>query len=957
MTTDNIPEQPIKLIEKALPINILGENGEREKSQGKGHSATLHRWWARRPLGVVRALLFAQLVDDPSNTNADAAQAAVARADLLDLTARLSEWRTKSHKPNPNDPNKYAAFSDDEAIAEARTRIAACYPAGVPAVYDPFLGSGSTVLEARRLGLPAYGNDLNPVAVMVGLITADIPFRFFARPAINPAERTQPGHRLRGLISDVDYYGKRLRTLAMERLQSAYPPLELDGQSYEVVAWLWTRTVPSPDPRFREHHTPLHSTYVIGKKETRKAWVEPQVDRATNTIDYILRTSTNKTADYKLAEKGNSLKSGKFRCLHSGLVVGSTHIRNMAQQGRMRTRMYAVVGNGKGGRVFGLPTPAHLAAAETARPAIDDINIPEKALSYNVHHYGYTTYGSLYADRQLHALTTLCDLIAEIGLEIAADCRAAGWAEDPTPLCAGGAGQTAYVEALQVYLGILVSKLADYHNALCRWKLADERPVSTFNRQALAMVWDYAEANMLGASAGSLTSILDGIVRSLAPLEHDHAVAPCHISHGNAIDYVPDTPGGRMIHTDPPYYDNIGYADLSDFFYLWHRRLFRDFYPELYFTRATPKAEELIVTPHRHANKAAAEDFYMDGMRAAIARMVANNDNLAPAVIYYAFKQSEMKAEGIEARGWATFLRAIIESGYVVSATWPVRTETKGRAVAIGTNALATSMILICRKRASDARYIGRHHFEQMLHKELAAARIRFDEARIPPTDLPQSAIGIGIGVFSKYRGIRRDDDSCIEHAEISTVLRMITKAWAEVLDDQLTLDPPSRIAFEWYKTHQFAKGTFGEVESLARVAGVPVEALGQMQIAHTQGGEFTLYRPQELYDLHMAGHYGTSKHAPYGTVWGACLLLSTMILAQGLKENAELALYCEAALNDNGFALEAVRNFADAMYNTTDQHMRKPNEARPYNELATSWRELEDKIKAAQDDPQGNMV
>ena len=697
-----------KLIEVAIPLEAINAASTREKSIRHGHPSTLHLWWARRPLAACRAVLFAQLVDDPSShpdkfPTVEAVD--VERKRLFKIIEDLVVWEN----------------STNEAVLDrARAEIHKSCGGDLPPVYDPFSGGGSIPLEAQRLGLPAYGSDLNPVAVMIGKAMIEIPPKFKDWEPVHPGARDRNHYRnAEGLAEDVKHYGEWMREQAFERIGHLYPQVELPnehgGGKTTVIAWIWSRTVPSPDPAFRDVQVPIASSFLVSSKADKEAWIEPIVDKAAKTISYRIRKGGTKEEIAKARAGTKAGRGANFRCLLSDTAITPNYVKAKGNSGEMSQTLIAIVAEGKRGRIYVAPNEAHIATA--ASPQASEIawecrdtflsgETPAKLTGGTCHGYGLNQWGKLFTDRQLVALTTFSDLVHEARAEIKRDALAAGLSDDPTPLRNGGTGAKAYAEAVSVYLAFGISKLTNLGSTITSWMSDRGALRETFARQAIPMVWDFAEVNFFSNSGGSWSTPIDKISMVVADLPDNSPGLIRQVSAGE-VTYSPNT----VISTDPPYYDNIGYADLSDFFFCWMKPLIRPVFPDLFGVLTTPKSEELVASLYRHGSKEAAESFFLNGMSKVIARMARQSSPDYPATIYYAFKQSEIAQEGISSTGWATFLQAVIESGYSVVGTWPVRTESPGRIIATGTNALANSVVLVCRKREDSAETISRAEF------------------------------------------------------------------------------------------------------------------------------------------------------------------------------------------------------------------------------------------------------
>ena len=809
------PEIRKKLIEIALPLEAINAASAREKAIRHGHPSTLHLWWARRPLAACRAVLFSQLVDDPSSwperfpTEDDQRRE---RERLHRLIERLVPWE---------------ASNDERVLDEARFEIARSLAWGrgeepppaknpeavrkyllehAPPVYDPFCGGGSIPLEAQRLGLRAYGSDLNPVAVMITKALVEFPPKFAGLPPVNPESRKKLANGgawnakgAQGLAEDVRYYGRWMRDEAKKRIGHLYPDVELpDGSKATVIAWLWARTVACPNPACRAR-MPLVGSFFLSTKSGKQAWVEPQIDRALQPPKITFRIASGNPdperskqlalgSGYAGKSAGKKAKAA-FRCVACGQgPVKGDYIDKEAGAGRMAAMPLAVVAEGKRGRVYLEPVAEEIDAVLRSTHQYICSNKLEKefpaqecrgtfASNAQGRRYCFKTFADYFTPRQLVALTTFSDLVLEARTKALEDARAAGMAPDPTPLADGGTGAQAYADALAVYLAFGVDKASTRNCSLTIWEPGMGRLAGAMGRQALPMQWAYAETNPLAGAGGDIAGTAVSVAEVIEQVGFGCAV---EVSTANAAD-GPPPPGNTIVVTDPPYYDNISYADLSDFFYVWLRPILRDIAPRELATVLVPKSEELVATPYRFNSKGEAERFFMDGMARAIAKMASATIEAAPVTIYYAFKQAEIEKEGVVSTGWASFLEAILEAGFQVDGTWPMRTEATN-ALKKSVNALASSIVLVCRKRPAEAPSLTRGEFLRALRAELPAALHTLQEAAIAPVDMAQASIGPGMAVFSRYKEVLEADDRPMSVRE---ALRIINAELDEYLARQ----------------------------------------------------------------------------------------------------------------------------------------------------------------------------
>jgi len=943
-----------KLIEVALPLEAINAASSREKSIRHGHPSTLHLWWARRPLAACRAVLFAQLVDDPSEhvdtLLADPKTRAAAEAELEKEVRGWEERQGDRSEdavavPRPTleevvadlerkrlfaiieELVKWENSTKEEVLERARAEIRRSCGGELPPVYDPFSGGGSIPLEAQRLGLPAYGSDLNPVAVMIGKAMIEIPPKFRGNDPIHPGMLERNHYRnAEGLAEDVKYYGEWMRERALDRIGHLYPqvdlPSEYGGGKATVIAWVWARTVPSPDPAFSDVQVPIASSFLLSSKAGKEVWIEPIVDKTAKTITYRIRQKGTKD---EIAAAKTGTKAGRganFRCIMSDTAITMKHVTSAGKAGDMGQSLMAIVAEGARGRIYLAPNDEHVRAAMSAVPEWrPEALMPENPRWFSPPAYGMETFGDLFTDRQLVALNTFSDLVHEARAQIEQDALAAGMDPDQTPLRDGGRGAKAYAEAVSVYLAFGLSRLSDVQNSLCMWESSKTQVRHLFTRHAIPMLWDFGENNLFNSAAGDFQTSLRSITRVIEKfnpqgdgLERNH--------DAQTVNY----PANTVISTDPPYYDNIGYADLSDFFFTWMKPAIRPVYPDLFGVMATPKTEELVATPYRHGGRDAAETFFMSGMSSAIANMATQSSTDYPATIYYAFKQSEISQEGISSTGWATFLQAVVEAGYAVVGTWPMRTEMANRMIASGTNALANSVVLVCRKKEASAEMVTRAEFVRALKRELPPAIAKLQAANIAPADMPQSAIGPGMGVFSRYAAVLESDDSPMS---VKTALQLIN-AELDTFLSSLTgdFDAETRFAATWFEQFGYDKGEFGTAQSLCQARGLAVDAVKHAGIIESAAGKVRLLKRSELDD---GWDPATDTHL---TIW-ECLQYLVRALDEG-EENAARLLK-RIGPERSG----AVKDLAYYLYDLAGNKRRDAQEATAYNALIALWSDL----------------
>jgi len=938
-----------KLIEVALPLEAINDEGSRRKRKAPaGYTTTLHKWWAQRPLAAARAVIFAQLVDDPS-----------ARPDLF-ATQKAQEKERQRLFKIIDDLIRWENTTNEDVLARAREEIGqswrrACaenadHPRAselfdrerLPTFHDPFAGGGSLPLEAQRLGLRTHGSDLNPVAVLINKAMIEIPPRFAGRPPMNPEWRQKLQREkdvrtwlgARGLAEDVRHYGRWTCSEAEQRIGHLYPRVDVtadmvkerpdlrpySGRQLTVVAWLWARTVGSPNPAFANVHVPLATTFMLSNKAGKEAYVDPLVEEG----EYRLTVKAGKPRDPEAAQRGTKLTRGaSFQCLMSGTPISSDYIKAEGKAGRIGTRLMAIVADGERGRVYLSPRPEHEAAARAAKPEWrPDGDVPARLTGGTCVPYGLSTWGDLFTPRQLAALSTFSVLVGEARDRIKADCVAAGWPDDDTPLRDGGTGAAAYADSVVTYLAFAVSRLADYGSSIATWRPKDGAMRSSLAKQAIQMAWDFAEGSPLADSSSGFLECV-GVVAKV--LECALGTTTCGVA--SLADAAAEATNARdlpIVSTDPPYYDNVGYADLSDFFYVWLRRSLRSVFPELLGTVAVPKGEELVAASYRHGGKVKAETFFLDGMTRALRRLVQSAHPAFPVTIYYAYKQSENEGEDRTSTGWETFLDAVSKAGFMLTGTWPMRTEGDNRQIGIGTNALASSIVLVCRARPEDAPAATRREFVAALKSELPAALDHLQRINIAPVDLAQAAIGPGMAVFTRHSRVL---DAAGKQMSVGEALALINQTLDELLTAQEgDFEADSRFALSWFEQFGFGEGKFGSADVLARAKNTSVEGLKQAGVLTSKSGRVRLLKPDEL-----PGDWDPRTDTR-PTSWE---MVHHLIRALDKGEAAAGEL-----LKALGGKAEVARELAYRLY-TVCERKKRAAEALAYNALVQSWPEI----------------
>jgi len=923
MSTDPAVKVRKKLIEVALPLGAINTASAREKSIRHGHPSTLHLWWARRPLAAARAVIFSQMVIDPSDLPEEFPTEESQDAErhrLFRIIEDLVQWE--------NTTNETVLQAARDEIWQSWRRACADnvdHPRAkelfdrklLPAFHDPFAGGGALPLEAQRLGLESHASDLNPVAVLINKAMIEIPPKFAGKPPVNPEARKEKSLIARewkgaqGLAEDVRHYGQWMRDEAEKRIGALYPKVAVTaemakdrpdlkpyvGQQLTVIAWLWARTVKSPNPAYGGVDVPLASTFMLSTKAGKEAYVEPLIENG----GYRFTVKVGKPKDPEASKKGTKAggSHSAFLCLMSGTPMPFEYLREEARAKRMGVRLMAIVAEGDRGRVYLAPTPAMDAVALEAkpewRPEVEICHWPGRT---NVVEYGLTQFGDLFTPRQLVALTTFSDLVQEARERVQRDALQAGLPADPKPLRDSGAGATAYGEAVGVYLAFALDKVVDRGSSIGRWDPTPTQSgiINTFSRQALPMTWDFAESNPLGAASGNYVSATELVAKVVDGLPG--AASGFTLQSDASVQSVST---GKLVSSDPPYYDNIGYADLSDFFYVWLRRSLRPVFPDLFATLAVPKAEELVATPYRHGSKEKAETFFLDGMTHAMHRLAEQAHPLFPVTIYYAYKQSETEsAEGTSSTGWETFLDAVIRAGFGISGTWPMRTELRNRMIGSGTNALAFSIVLVCRKRESRAPTTTRQAFVRQLDQTLPQSLRALQLGGVEPRDMTQAAIGPGMAIFTRYSKVLEADGTPMS---VRSALVLIFEALSRLGDPEATeTDDDTRWAVSWFKLNGFEPGDFGDAQVVAGATIVGINGLVDAGIVHSRAGKVRLLKREELHggdpmsydplrDDNMSAwealQHLVHRHAEGGTEAAGALLRSLSGMEDQIKDLA----------------------------------------------------------------------
>jgi putative DNA methylase len=940
-----------KLIEVSLPLEAINKASAREKSIRHGNISTLHLYWARRPLASCRAVLFGMLVDDPSSVSEEfptVEEQAIERDRLHRLLEKLVIWRNLNddsllhqarweiarsigrskgiEPPTELNPNEHLGVHDNK---KKRNALIDWLHEHGPLIHDPFCGGGAIPLEAQRLGLRTMGTDLNPLAVMITKATTEIPAKFADMPPINPEAKKNGRTNWRGaegLAEDVRYYGEWMRQKAWESIGHHYPNVTItekmvverpDLKKYlnkelTPIAWIWARTVRSPDPAYSSCHVPLIKSRVLSRKPNQQHWVEI-IDNSVG-VDFVVRRGEFPSDE----QKGTVSRSGAT-CFLSKNPITFDYIRSEAKKGRMSSKLMAIVLNGDNERVFVSPNNFHTSCAEIETPPTMPSGLIKGKSKVNVGLYGFSDFQQLFTNRQGNMLITFCNLLNELNVQIRSE-NEEGDIELSTK-------RGDYIDAIRLFLSIGINKLADRASTICTWDSSPKQLSlrNTFGRQAIPMTWDYAEGNAFSKSSGNWLACLEWGCKVLKSVPATGSV-DVHQLDASTINH----PNGSVLYcTDPPYYDNIAYADLSDFFYIWMKHNMSKSYPDIFTTILTPKEGELVATPYLHDSKKDAEEFFLNGMKDVIGRMATQNNPESPVCFFYAFKQQESGTDGTSSTGWSTFLEATISSGFNIVGTIPMRTEQSNKLLGKNANILSTSAVLVCRQRTEDAPTARRTEFLRELRQELEPAMKDLQEGGISPVDLAQAAIGPGIGVFSKYSAILEADGS---HMSVRRALEIINEELSVILgetDDEI--DAESRVCLRWFASFGEDARVYGELDSLLRSINASPDKIEKSGCMIFGDGKVRIAEIESY-----PGSFN-AKDAIGAPAWAHVHRLIRLLDVKGESEAVAYMRYMPSHQRDS------VRSLTYRLYQICEEK-KMMEQAKSYNTLAISWGQVADR-------------
>ena len=872
-----------RLIEDSLPIVAISSVAQREKiGHAAMHPRKLHLWWARRPLAAARAAVYAALVPAEGRDRTP--------AEEVDFFDSLCRWG-----------------GPESVIRQARDEVLQANGGVAPKVVDLFAGGGAIPLEAARLGCDVTAIELNPVAHLIERVMLEFPQRHL------------------DLAADVRRWGTVWVDRAWGQLEDLYPQVgpetgqqTLDGDNdngRRPLAYLWTRTVRCPNPAVPEHRVDLVRQTWLARKSGRAIALRAVVDRVALTVRYEVIEATSASA--LGFDPGEGSRRGQATCRVCGATVTSEYVKAEGRAERMGIApLVAVVlkASGRGRDYLPVGTYPLPDDDECARRLAElPIDAPTEMLVANysqaiiVPQYGLTRFRDLFTPRQLLTLCTLSAGVRQIYHDMCAD----GMSDDRAA-------------AVATYLGIITSRLADYSSSLARWHTPDEKMINTFSRQALPMVWDFAETAPFGGASGDAATFVRFVANIIETLS---ALPSVRVIRASATSIpLPDASQDAVI-TDPPYYDNISYADLSDFFYVWLKRSVGFLYPDDFGGELTPKRSEAVSVGHRHGgNRATATSFYEATMAAAFAEAYRVLKPDAPLVCIYAHKTT---------LGWATLVEALRAAGFTITEAWPLDTEMPERSRGQNSAALASSIFLVARRRDVDAGVGTEADVMAELDKIIAERLGRLQQLGVTGADLVIATVGAGLRALTRYERVEQDN------GELLPAERFLAVVQGRVLDaifgSLANADPVTRYYLAAQYSYGYAAVPFDEANNLARMTGVDLDSQqgltgGNNPQVSKQGSMVAL---RDFEDRGNDPHLGTRGE---GSDPPALLDTAHGLLWRAEHRPSELHAYLLAARPDTELLRHVIQALAGKALRTGSDGA-KPREAAAAERLLVSWR------------------
>jgi putative DNA methylase len=879
-----------KLIEAALPLDAINAASRADKDRKTGTIRNIHKWFAPMPTPAWRALLFASVVDDPGT--------AEEREALWSLIEELV-----ASGPEP---------PAESVLARAKNAIRTSVGHDVPLVLDPFCGGGSTLVEALRLGLPARGSDLNPVPTLISraLVTL-LPTVSGQGPfSESHGQVAMSGDGRAGFVTDVLAYAEGVRESAQRALAANYPQSPAGNTVY---AWLWARTALCSNPACGKR-TVLATSWWLSKRKGERAWLLPATTRDSDEVEFRIETAGDGPVPPPKTGRGAT-----FSCLHCAASIGEEHLAREGEHGRLAVRLLALACiDGEKKRTFELPDETQTLAAYGVQedPALRDLNVSDGG---GRQRFGCDTYADIFLPRQALALDTFARAVDGVRDRVIGD---------------GADGN--YADTVATFLGLCVGRLAHANSSQCRWNVAATGFIPkiepAFGRHDLPMSWDFAESNPFAGSVGDWNQVVKTALRAvrLAPLTGSAATGLA-----DARRAIPESERGQvLVATDPPYFGHIDYSELSDYFYIWLRRALRRVHPDLFSVLVPPRRDELVALPSRHdGSSAGAYNYFVSGFTEVFRNLCQGQDERFPMLIVYAHREGERGTAG-----WEAMLEAVLAAGLMVVGTLPLHATRNQRMTGLGTNALATYVVMVCRPRPDDAARITRQDLVRLLRAELVDAVSEFQAASIAPVDLAQAVIGPGMQIYSRHGAVLETDGSRVN---VGAALSVINRTLAEIIDEQeADLDAPSRWAVTWYEQHGLESASFGEADQLARAKGTSADELVRAGIVDSGGNKVALIPRDEMPD-----EWSPATDA-IPTAWEAVQHLVVALSVGGEQQAA-------ATYRTLGQLADPARELAYRLFRVAEG-AGLSDEALAYNGLVTSWSEIARLAASIPDAPTG---